>query len=155
MNIKNEIPDVSGSGWEFAAVLSEDHVCSSWLYELSPNRSAGLRALHSAQVRRKRIGYQSGLYARAGSVRLKGKHFMEKPKERILMRQIYEDCTERESLFYAWCNGPMLGGKMLGGKMLFVPRGIRCRPIRAHEDRALLVRFTESKQRHWFAWIHA
>ena len=58
--------------------------------------------------------------------------------------------TERDSLFYSRCNGVTLDGPCL-----MVPRGQSCRPIRSHEDRAILVRFTDPRKHQWFAWIHA
>lgn len=59
--------------------------------------------------------------------------------------------TERDSMFSKlyW---PAIDA--LGGEKLMVEQGTECQPIRATEN-ALLVRVTDKKHRHWFAWIHA
>lgn len=78
----------------------------------------------------------------------------EKNREHLraaLAAQCYT--TERDSMFHARY-APGTKGDALCGELLMVEQGTNCRPIRA-TDNALLVRVTDKKHRHWFAWIHA
>jgi hypothetical protein len=60
--------------------------------------------------------------------------------------------TERDSLFHKTCRA----NGQLSGELLLVDQGVRCAVVLMNHSRnAMLVRYTDSRKRHWFAWIHA
>lgn len=68
-----------------------------------------------------------------------------------------EYITERDSMFHR--NSTAIG--TLSGELFLVDKGSKCKPIRSVTDSGIksgyhiLVRYTDNRKRHWFAWIHA
>lgn len=61
--------------------------------------------------------------------------------------------TERDSIFFRRYAPGTLGNALTGEKLM-VPQGTNTRPIRSYAN-SLLVRYADSANNHWFAWIHA